>query len=187
MNLAVDLIMAALVFRLCNLRYGGVDLLPDVFGMLALLGALLILRKKDYEFRGAFLPWTFALVLSGWSLYNFMPKEPSALFGVQYAVAEGLLLLTECLVYYRLMVGFEQVYSEKDKPGRGAVWLYGLSKTAGIALNLILWVNVAKESYVLTLAYYGWVLVHIVVTTWLIYRFYLLKPKFRPVKKTRGG
>lgn len=180
MDFAVDLIMTGIVFRLCNVRYGGVDLLPDLFGMSFVLIALLILRKREYEFRSAFLPWIFAFLLSAWSLYNFMPSEPSVPFGVLYVGAEGLLLLAECRMYKKLFCGFEHFYDETNRGGNGAVWLYAASKLCGIGLNLAMWLASATENAGLTLTYYGWVVVHMVIATWLMYRFYLLKPKFRP-------
>ena len=186
-DFAVSLIMAAIAFRMCNLRFGGVDLMPDLFGMLLLLIALLILQKKDYEFRGGFFPWVFAFLLSGWNLYNFMPGDPSALFGVLYVIAEGLLLLAECRVYRKLFAGFESFYDREDPAARRSVFFYGASKACGIALNIAMWTMADRELAWLTLTYSAWVLLHLVVATWLMYRFYLLKPKFRPRKTPKKG
>ena len=148
-------------------------------GVLLILIAVLILRRKETEFRTAMLPWSFAFVLSAWTLYNFMPAEPSALWGAVYLAAEGLLLLAECRLYHRLFDGFFALNDSRDGKALPAVYLYAAVRACGIGLSLAMWAREGDASFALTVAYLAWAVLLLVTTTWLMYRFYICKPKFR--------
>jgi len=175
MNFAVSLIMAGLLFRLCNIPLQKIDLFPDVVGMLLVLLAVTLLRKKEDDFRSAFLPCVFAVIFSAWNWYNFMPSAASVGFAVIYAGLEGGLLLAECLTYSRLFDGFGAYYRGIGTGGKRWTCLYALSHSAGIALTLAVWFG---GGALFTVGYCVWLVLHAVISTRLAYEFYLLKPKF---------
>lgn len=180
MNFATSLIMTAIFFRLFGIRLNGVDLLPDCIGILLIMFAVSILSRKEYEFKNVYMPSTFALVLSMWGLYNFMPAEPNIGFGILYAVMELAFLVAETVTYKTLFDGYGSMYREVCTKGFLSLKIYAVTRAAGIAMNLAVWTIAGNEDYfAVIIGYYVWALIDIIVSTYLVYNFYVLKPKFR--------
>ncbi len=172
--------MACIFFRLFNIRLGGVDLMPDMFGVLLALVAAKMLRRGEDDFKNVYMPAAFALFFSLGSFVNFMPAEPSAGFGIIYAAVEGGFLVAETAMYGKFFDGYGSMYGIVCTEGKKALLLYAASRVCGIGLNIAVWAAAGNEDLAaVTVIYYVWVFVNIVASTYLAYSFYVLKPKFR--------
>lgn len=172
--------MAGIFFRLFGIRMGGVDLLPDCIGILLIFFAISILRNKEDDFKNAYMPAAFAIVFSMWGLYNFMPAEPSLGFGILYALLEGAYLIAEVATYKKLFDGYGSMYREICTGGFRSLKIYAVTRVAGIAMTLAVWAVAGNMDYIgVMIGYYVWALIDIIVSTYLVYNFYVLKPKFR--------
>lgn len=180
MNFATSLIMAAIFFRLFGIRLNGVDLLPDCIGILLILFAVSLLRKKEDDFKSVYMPCIFALVFSMWGLYNFMPAEPSLGFGILYGFLEGAYLIAETVTYKKLFDGYGSMYRETCVSGFRALGIHAVIRVAGIAMNIAVWAIAGNMDYMgVMIGYYVWAIIDIIASTYLVYNFYVLKPKFR--------
>ena len=180
MNFATSLIMACVFFRLFNFRAGGIDLMPDIVGIFLALSAAYILRKKEDDFREAYIPCAFALIFSLWNFANLLPEEAEAGFGIIYCALEGGLLIAETVMYKKLFDGFGSMYGEICTKGFNALKLYFISCTFGIGSSISVWFAEGSEAlWWVPVIHIVWAVIHAVVATYLAYQFYVLKPKFR--------
>lgn len=180
MNFATSLIMACVFFRLFNIPAGGVDLMPDMVGILLAIIAASQLRKKEDDFKDVYIPAGFAMVFSLWNFIDLMPSEASVGFGIIYTLLEGGLLAAETVMYKKLFDGYGSMYGQVCAGGFRALVPYAVSRMCGIAVSIAVWaVADNEELWWVTFCYFVWMIINIVIATYLAYQFYILKPKFR--------
>ena len=150
---------------------------PDFAAALLLIVGAYILRRREDSFRNAYVPSAFYLLLSLSTLYNFLPKEQNAGWAAVYAAACALTLAAECAAYKKCFDAFCEMYQNRDRGGYLAVAVYALCRTVGIAVSLLIYLT-PEDTVSVTAAYFAWAAINIVVSTYLVYRFYLQKPKF---------
>ncbi len=186
MNFAIDLVMAGIFLRLANLRsFGGFDIFPDFAGGLLILLAILIAKKKAGEIAKATLPTVLYTLVSLGGFYNFLHEESTAVHMGMYIVWQIAYISVEIWMYYKLMYALDEMEGYDVSGGdKGSLILYGASLFIGVIISYMVWQTVTVPSNtnpfaLWTLIYYGYGIIHIIITAYLIYRFYIKKPKFR--------
>lgn len=186
MNFAINLIMAGIFLRLANIRtLSGFDMFPDIVGAAFIITAIIISKKYAGEIRRATIPAVLYFVLSLGSFYNFIDSNSTGLHFALYLFWLAAYTVTEIWLYIKLMAGCCEMYDEQPKTGdKAAVALYGISQAVGgiIAYMLFNSMTIAGNTEpfgIWNVIYYIYLIINIIITAFLIYRFYLRKPKFR--------
>ncbi len=186
MNFTIDLIMVGIFLRLANIRsFGGFDIFPDFVGALLILLAIIVGKKYSGEIRQATIPATLYTVLSLGSFYNYLSEESTAVHMGIYIAWQAALALVEIWMYSKLMYACCEIYDETlSGADKGALTAYVGSLIVGTVISFMVWKTVTVPSSTepfatWTVIYYAYILIHIVITVYLLYRFYIKKPKFR--------
>lgn len=186
MNFAIDLIMAGIFLKLANFRtIGGFDIFPDFIGGILILLSILIAKKHAGEITKATVPAVLYTVISLGGFYNFLHEESTAVHMGIYILWQIAYSAVEIWLYAKLMYALDEMAGNTFKGSdKFALIIYGLSLAFGVVVAFMAWQTVTVPSNtdpfaLWTLIYYAYMLVHIVIATYLIYRFYIKKPKFR--------
>ena len=174
MNFAVDLLMACVFFRFIGVRVGGIDVLPDCLGVLLAILAIVLLRRREEDFRFALTPAALLFFVSLAGLYNFMPDEQNLVYAALYILSELAYLALELWLYRRLFAASAQMY-------RAGV-TRAQTRAVGIVCNLAVWWGSSSvEAAAFTPAmvvFWVYYVLYFFVAALLIYQLYLQKPKF---------
>lgn len=186
MNFAINLIMAGIFLRLANIRtLSGFDMFPDVLGAVLIIIAITVSKKYAGEIRQAMTPAVIYLIFSLGSFYNFIDSDSTTLHFALYILWFAAFTATEIWMYVKLMQGCCEMYDEQPEASdKAAIVLYGISQAVSVIISFMLFntvtLEVSTEPFGFwNIIYYIYLIFNIIITAFLIYRFYLRKPKFR--------